>query len=518
MERVREYEPAGDRGVHRPDFKMVPTIAAVVTLVVHLVANAHYGFFRDELYFIICGRHPDFGYVDQPPVVPLLAAATQVFGDSLFLLRAVPALLAAASVFTTCLLVTEFGGGLFAQAFAALIFLFTGVLASFGGKVSTDEIGLLTWPLIALWLVRIARGANPRLWIAIGIAVGVSLESKYMMLFYIAALAVGLIATPLRKLFASSWFAAGCVVAFAIVLPNLVWQWQHGFPMFELLRNGQTEKNLNPSPLLYIIQEILITSLFLAPVWMIGEAWLLERPAYRFLGIAYVVLILEMIVLHGKHYYPASIYTILIAAGAVPIEAWTRTHRSVRVAAVACASLIGIAFLPFSLPVLPEAQFAAYAKSVVHTLHIPKSDFDTERLRQPSPLPGNWADMHGWPELARTVERVYDGLPPKERSQAVVLASNYGEASGIAYYTPRIPVISGHNQFWLWGMHGDSGDVLVQIGGTCFASQHVYQKRRVVAYTDSRWAIGFEQHVPIAICSNPREALAMAWPRARLYR
>jgi hypothetical protein len=497
---------------------VVPTIAAVVTLVVHLVANAHYGFFRDELYFIICGRHPDFGYVDQPPVVPLLAAATQVFGDSLFLLRAVPALLAAASVFTTCLLVTEFGGGPFAQAFAALIFLFTGVLASFGGKVSTDEVGLLTWPLIALWLVRIARGANPRLWIAIGIAVGVSLESKYMMLFYIAALAVGLIATPLRKLFANSWFAAGCVVAFAIVLPNLVWQWQHGFPMFELLRNGQTEKNLNPSPLLYIVQEILITSLFLAPVWMIGEAWLLKRSAYRFLGIAYVVLILEMIVLHGKHYYPASIYTILIAAGAVPIEARTRAHRTVRIGTVALASLIGIAFLPFSLPVLPEAQFSVYAKSVIAILHIPKTDFDTERLRQPSPLPGNWADMHGWPELARTVERVYDGLPPKERSQAVVLASNYGEASAIAYYTPHIPVISGHNQFWLWGLHGHPGDVLVQIGGTCFASQHVYQKRHVVAYTDSRWAIGFEQHVPIAICSNPREALAMAWPRARLYR
>jgi hypothetical protein len=497
---------------------IVPTVAALVTLVVHLIANAHYGFFRDELYFIICGRHPDFGYVDQPPVVPLLAAATQVFGDSLFLLRAVPALLAAASVFTTCLLVTEFGGGLFAQAFAALIFLFTGVLASFGGKVATDEIGLLTWPLIALWIVRIAKGANPRLWIAVGIATGVSIESKYMMLFYIVALAVGVAATSQRRLFASPFFALGCGVAFAIALPNLIWQWQRGFPMFELLRNGQTEKNLNPSPLLYLVQEVLITSLFLAPVWMIGEAWLLKRPAYRFLGIAFVVLIAEMIVLHGKHYYPASIYTILIAAGAVPIEGWTRARRAVRVALAAFATLVGIAFFPFSLPVLPEAQFAAYAKSVVHTLHVPKSDFETERLRQPSPLPGNWADMHGWPELARTVERVYDGLPPNERARAVVLASNYGEASAIAYYTPRIPVISGHNQFWLWGLRGHSGDVLVQIGGTCFASQHLYAERRIVARTESRWAIGFEQHVPIAICSGPRGSLARAWPDVRLYR
>jgi hypothetical protein len=502
-----------------PDKKLlVPTCAALITLVVHLVANAHYGFFRDELYFIICGRRPDFGYVDQPPLVPLLSAVTQVFGNSLFLLRAVPALLAAASVFTTCLLVTEFEGGTFAQAFAGLIFLFTGVLASFGGKVSTDEVGLFTWPLIALWIVRIVRGGSPRLWIAVGIATGVTIQSKYTVIFYVVALGIGVLATSARRLLATPSFALGCALAFAIALPNLLWQWHFGFPMFELLRNGQTEKNLNPSPLLYLVQEVLITSLFIAPVWMIGEVWLLRRPAFRFLGIAYVVLIVEMIVLHGKHYYPASIYPILIAAGAVPIEAWTRAHRPVRVAVVAFATAVGIAFFPFSLPVLPEAQFAVYAKSVVHVLHVPKRDFETERLRQPSPLPGNWADMHGWPELARAVKRVYDGLPARERSRAVVLANNYGEASAIAYFTPRVPVISGHNQFWLWGLHGHSGDVLVQVGGTCFETQHLYGKRRIVAYTDSRWAIGFEQHVPIAICSDPHGTLATQWPKVRLYR
>ena len=496
----------------------VPTAAAIVTLVVHLVANAHYGFFRDELYFIICGRHPDFGYVDQPPLVPLLAAATQVFGHSLFLLRAVPALLAAAGAFTTCLLVTEFGGGLFAQGFAALIFLFTGVLASFGGKVSTDEIGLWTWPLVALWIVRIVNGASPRLWIAVGIATGVTLESKYMMLFYLFALAVGVVATPSRRILGNGYFAIGCALAFAIVLPNLLWQWHYGFPMFELLRNGQTEKNLNPSPMLYLLQEVLITSLFLAPVWMIGEVWLVRRAAFRFLGIAFAVLIAEMIVLHGKHYYPASIYPILIAAGAVPIERWTRPHRRLRVGLVSFAALFGIAFVPFSLPVLPEADFFAYASSVVHTLHVAKKDFDTERRPETSQLPGNWADMHGWPELAGAVQRVYDSLPPRERTQAVVLADNYGEASAIEYFTPRVPVISAHNQFWLWGLHGRAGGVLVQVGGTCFADQHLYAKRRIVAETDSRWAIGFEQHVPIAICSEPRGSLASVWPSIHEYR
>jgi 4-amino-4-deoxy-L-arabinose transferase-like glycosyltransferase len=124
----------------------IPAIAALATLAVHLIGNPHYGFFRDELYFIICGFRPDFGYVDQPPVVPLLAAGTQLFGHSLFLLRAVPALFAAGGAYVTCLLAVEMGGGAFAQFLAALAFIFTGVLTSFGMKVGPDEVGLWLWP------------------------------------------------------------------------------------------------------------------------------------------------------------------------------------------------------------------------------------------------------------------------------------------------------------------------------------------------------------------------------------
>src|SRR5665213_2145841 len=102
------------------DEYLAPAILAGLALIVHLIGNPHYGFFRDELYFIICGRHPDWGYVDQPPLVPLLAAASQAFGISLFLLRMIPALFAAGGVFVTARLVREFGGGAFAQIVAGL--------------------------------------------------------------------------------------------------------------------------------------------------------------------------------------------------------------------------------------------------------------------------------------------------------------------------------------------------------------------------------------------------------------
>ncbi len=495
----------------------IPLVAALVTLAVHVLANAHYGFFRDELYFIICGRHPDWGYVDQPPLVPLLAAATQIFGHSLFLLRVVPALFAAAGAYTTCLLAREFGGGRFAQAFAALIFLGTGVLTSFGGKVSTDEVGLWTWPLIALLVVRITKGADPRTWIAAGVAAGLTLESKYSLIFFLPALALGIVLGPQRRALRSPYFAAGCAVAVAIVLPNVTWQWHHGFPMIELLKNGQNGKNLIASPILFLVQQVLITSLFLAPVWIIGVIWLLRQRDVRFLGIAYIALIVEMIVLHGKHYYPANVYPIVIAAGAVPIERWTDGLRITRAALATCAIVVGLVFAPFAVPVLPEETLVGYAAVVDRALHIERKTLATEHAGLTSALPSDWADMHGWPELAGAVRDVYDSLPPAERAQAVVLADNYGSAAAIQFFTPSVPVISVHNQYWLWGTSGHAGDVLVQIGGTCFRSDRLYASRTVVKTFSSRWGIADEQNLPIAICRKPREPLATVWPDYRSY-
>jgi 4-amino-4-deoxy-L-arabinose transferase-like glycosyltransferase len=213
-----------------------PILAGLLTFVFHLAANPHYGFFRDELYFIICGFHPQWGYVDQPPITPLLAAGTQLFGHSLFLLRAVPAAFAGASVYVICLLVGEFGGGTFAMLLAAICGALCPVLAAFGGKVGPDMVGLWLWPLAALYLVRMAKGGDQRQWLAVGAVIGVSLESKYSVLYFALAFLIGLLFVPERRLLFSKWFAAGALVAVLIAAPNFMWQAVNGFPMLEVLR------------------------------------------------------------------------------------------------------------------------------------------------------------------------------------------------------------------------------------------------------------------------------------------
>ena len=497
--------------------RRVPWIAAVAVFLIHFAGNPHYGYFRDELYFIICGSHPQWGYVDQPPIIPLLSAGTQLFGHSLFLLRAIPALFAAAGVYTTCLLVVELGGGVVAQAIAALTFFFTGVLMSFGTIVSPDSLGLFTWPFMALLVVWLVKGTCPRLWLAVGAIAGFSLESKYSVLFFLLALVVGLLLTPQRHILFNKWSAGGAALAFVVALPNFLWQWSNGFPMLELLRNGQNGKNLIVGPIEYLGQELIITGVVLSLVWIAGFIWLLRQSAFRYLAYAYIVLIIEMLAFHGKHYYPADIYPILIAAGGVAIERWTAAVRSARWVLTAVLVAVGVLELPTAMPVLPEQTYVTYEQTLERASHISRSATATEGNRETSALPGDWADMHGWPEMAATVASVYNALPDAERRQAVVFAGNYGEASAVAFFSPSIPVISEHNQYWLWGTHGYSGNVLVQVGGTCFHADKLFASRTLAATFKDPWAIDYENNLPIWVCRGIKKPLDQVWPAIKSY-
>jgi hypothetical protein len=493
-------------------------IAALAVFVAHAAANPHYGYFRDELYFIICGFHPAWGYVDQPPIAPLLAAGSQLFGHSLFALRLIPAAFAGAGVYATCRLVAALGGDEYAEILAALAFAFTGVLTSFGMKVGPDMAGLWLWPLIALYVLRIVRGADSRWWIAVGVAAGVALETKYTLVFFAIAIVIGLLSTPHRRVLFSVWFLAGVAIATAIALPNVIWQAVNHFPMLELLRNGHDAKNIHAGPLLYIFQQILITNLIFWPLWVIGLAELLRDGAARFLGYAYLLLMAMMIVLGGKDYYPGDFYPILLAGGAVAVARWIR--RPVWRGAVATAIVIaGLIFIPFSLPILSEQSMAAYGARVESALGVHKSVLQNERGATAT-LPNDWADMHGWPELVAQVAAVYNRLPPAERWQTGIFTSNYGEASAIDFFGPALglpPALSGHNNYWLWGPGVYNGSTLLEVGGHCFADEHAYAHATVVAYIDDPWAMSYERHRPITICAGALVSLPQLWPQLRNY-
>jgi hypothetical protein len=492
-------------------------IGAGLAFVVHLLANPHYGFFRDELYFIVCGQHPSWGYVDQPPLAPLLGAASQAFGPSLLLLRAIPAAFAAGAVLVTVQIAAELGGGAFAQILAALGCALCPVLTSFGMKLSPDTIGLWLWPLAVLYLLRLSRGADPRLWLLVGAAIGVSAQAKYTVVYFAAALLVAILCTPERRMLRSRWALAGAAIAAAVALPNFLWQAVHGFPMLELLRNGQHGKNVILSPGGYLVAELLITNPILALLWIAGLVWLWRTPATRFLALTFVILIVAMIASHAKHYYPGDVYPYLFAAGGVAVESWTQRRLWLRPVLASVAVAASFVLLPYVLPVLPVPTFLAFHRAMAPLLHL---EVTKTEHRPESDLPPDWADMHGWPELAETVAHVVESLPPADRARAVIVAGNYGEAAAIEFFGAKLhlpPVVSGHNHYFLWGTHGASGDVLIDVGGDCGARQHLFRDTERAAVFSSPYAMPYETNLPILICRGITRPFGDLWPGLKHY-
>ena len=486
-------------------------IAAAITFVLHVLGNPHYGFFRDELYFIACGRHPAFGYVDQPPLVPWLDALSQSFGPSLVALRALPAFCAGIAVYASCLLAFELGGSTFAAVLTALATALAPVLVAFGTLAGPDMVNYCTWPLAALFVLHALRG-DSRSWLWAGLALGIASEAKYSVAFFGPALLLGIACTRQRREFATPWFWAGCGAAIAIALPSVIWQAAHGFPMIELLKNGQHGKNVVLSPPAFVVQEILITGIVFAPLWIAGFARLLLDAQTRWLGYALAFLFVGMIALHAKSYYPAPAFPILFAAGGAAAESATERLRFWRPVALVVA-LASVLLLPFTMPLLPEETVVAYARAMHY---VPAK---LENNAEPA-LPEVLADMHGWPELTAAVASVYDTLTPADRAKAGIYTGNYGEAAaidffGAAYGLPH--AISGHNNYFLWGHGNYDGSVLIDVGATVDDDRGVCYDVRPGTTFANPWGMRYEDHLGIVVCRRLRAPLERMWARQRHY-
>ncbi|THD46030.1 MAG: glycosyltransferase family 39 protein [Bradyrhizobium sp.] len=491
---------------------------AAVCLAIHLVANANYDVFRDELYFIVCGLHPAFGYVDQPPLIPLIAAASfKLFGTALTPLRLVPALASAATVALTADFARRLGGGRFAQILAGLCVLQAPVLLAFGVLLSTDCLQPLSWLACAWILLRLIDSGDERWWLAFGAVVGVSFESKYLIAFYAVALAIGILATPLRRSLMRPWIWAGAALALAIALPNILWQATHGWPFLEVAGADVGAKSVPRSPLGFLLQQALFIGPVSALVWLAG-LWRLAirppRPELRALAIAYVVAFTIFVVMRGKAYYLTPIYPALFAAGAVARESWLKRPVT-RGVVIAIIVIAGLVTAPTVLPILPPDVLIAYMQAIGLS---PKAT-QTESMKLAA-LPQYYADMFGWREMAAAVSTVYRELPPEDRAQAVFFASNYGEAAALDIYGSPLggpPVISGHNSYFLWGPQGASGKVVIALAHDSSRFADAYKDIRAAGRIENAYAMPYESGLTIWVLREPSASLTDMWDKLKHY-
>jgi Dolichyl-phosphate-mannose-protein mannosyltransferase len=488
-----------------------------VTLLLHICSNGGYGFFRDELYFIVCGNRPDWGYVDQPPLIPLLAAWSHaLFGNSLTGFRIAPGLAMAGTVAMTAEFARLIGGGRFAQWLCGLCVMCTPALLALGVFFSTDMLQPLTWLALSWCIVWLAQTGDQRWWIAFWIVAGGGLWSKYLIGFYVIAIGLGMLATPLRSSLARPWFYAGAAVAFAMIAPNILWQYHNGWPFLELASALGHGKNRALPPVDFLAQQVLVIGPLAAPVWIAGLWKSAVRPAcacYRLFAIAYALLITFFIVAHGKANYLVPVYPVLFASGAVFWEA-ALISPAARIVPLVAIAIEGIVFAPLALPIFPEEAAISYMAAMGIGPRLTSVEVHKEGR-----MPQHFGDMHGWPELAEKVADIYRALPPDDRAKAVFFGRNYGDAAAIDVFGPRLglpPAISAHNNYYLWGPRGYDGSVMIVLGGDPRWYAKMFRSVDVAGHTDNPYAQPSEIQ-PIYVLRGPQIPLGVIWPALKRY-
>jgi hypothetical protein len=491
---------------------IVVAVLAAIMLFLHLLTAGNYGLFVDELYFLAAGQHLAWGYVDMPPLTALLGwLAPLIFGHSVAGIHVLPALLGAGLVLVDGWLVAELGGKAFAQALAGVCILSAGVFLTVYSYLSMNAVEPLIWAGCAALLARLVRTGNTRLWLWFGLLAGLGLMNKNTMLMFGVAVIAGLLLTPARKLLFNRWFFIGGGIALLIFLPNLIWMVQHNFPMLELLQNIRVSgRNVSLNPLQFLLDEIIFLHPLTLPVWLGGLGWLFfhsQGKPYRFLGWTFVFVLGILLVTQGRTYYLAPAFPILLAAGSVWLEAGLVGKLAwLKPAYLTLLVVGGIITAPLFLPVLSPEAYIKYT--------------ETLRLRQPkietfqeSALPQLFADRFGWPEMAQAVAKVYGSLPPEEQAKAVVLTGNYGQAGAIDFYGPELGLpkaISGHQNYYYWGLRGYSGEVVIALGINPQILKQYYQEVVYAGQTHHSYAMTYE-NTGIYICRNPRLSLEKAW-------
>ncbi len=492
---------------------------AAAKLLFHLYTGRRYGYFVDELYYLACSDHLAWGYVDQPPLIALITKVVRtLLGDSLAALRLLPALAGAGLVLLTGFLARELGGRRFAQGFAALTVLVAPGFLGLSNLLTMNAFEPLFWMGCAYLLIRMIKTGDRRLWLCFGVLAGVGLENKHSMLIFGFAILAGLLLTPQRRLMRGAWLWIGGAAALLIFAPNLLWNVRHHFPFLEIQANIRaSHRNVDLPPLRFLAEETLAMLPLSLPIWLAG-LWFYfgarEGKAFRALGCAFVIAAAIIMELDPRIYYLFPAYPLLFASGAVLCEKWFESPLLgwLKIAAPAVLFLLGAALAPLAVPVLPVPDYLRYTQAV----HLQQPRIENAQL---GPLPQLFADQFGWDEMAKTVARAFNSLPPDVRTRTAIFGQNYGQAGAIDFFGPKYGLpkaIGGHQNYFLWGPRGYTGESMLVMGDRRERLEELFGSVELVGHAEHPYSMPY-QHIDIFYCRGLKQPLGELWPRIKAW-
>jgi hypothetical protein len=502
----------------RPTISPIVFVLAIAAFALHFAGRDRYGFFRDELYYIACGNHLAFGYVDQPPLIAVIARLSSfLLGTTLSGFRFFPALAGVCLVLLTGWMTRELGGRRFAQVLACLAVLLAPIYLAFGSFLSMNAFEPVLWMACACILVPILKGGDERLWLLFGAVAGIGLENKHTMLMFGFGVVIGLILTRDWKHLRSKWLWFGGALAFVIFLPNLIWEIRHHWPQIEVVSNAQRLKNTPVGTGRFMGEQTLFFNPVALPIIVAGLGWVLlsrREKRLRAIGWAFLVVITVVITLHGKTYYPVPFYSILLASGSVGVEMFLENKKRLRLTYLALLAVSGLVMLPFAVPILPFDELLRY-QSVISLDGVVKTERDPA-----GDVHQLYGDMLGWENMVETVAGVYDRLPPSDQKHCAILAGNYGEAGAIDLLGGKLGLpkaISAHNNYYLWGTNDHTGEVVILFGQGAESTKTLFSSVERVATISDRHAVAAENNLPVYVCRKPKAPLAELWPSLRYF-
>jgi len=531
-------------------------LIAFANLLFHIYFNNRYGYFRDEFDYISCGDHLAWGYVDQPPLIPfLIHDCRAVLGDSLRSIRFIPALASSLLIVQTAVLARELGGRRFALLLSAVCAVVAPQYLSNGSLLTTNCLEPNLWMGCAYFAILAIKRAGtengPRYWFWFGVVAGLGLQEKYTIALFGFAIVVGLLLTDQRRVFLNRWIWIGGAAAFLIFLPNLLWNIKYDWPFLQLMHNIRAAGRDVVLPLpQFFFQQILLMNPFTAPIWITGLIAFFAssrlRP-YCVLGWSYLVCFTAMFILHGKNYYLAPVYPMLLAAGAVVIESAIETRKNesrinedlinddlinearkieapetarsrrawLKPVIVILLLANGAYLAPVVIPVFSPEKFVAYMHYLPIKLPI------TERGFARLTLPQYYADQFGWEEIVAETALAWNRIPVAERPDCGIFAQDYGQAGAIDFLGRKYglpPALSGHQTWFLWGPRGYSGNCMIVLDDSRENLERLFQHVEFVG-TSADNPYAWERQIDVFICKGSKVGtLTQLWPKVKRWR
>jgi Dolichyl-phosphate-mannose-protein mannosyltransferase len=517
---LRSADPSR-MGIDTPDTPALDRAAWLVPMAFGLaglflvLVPALWGFggpFIDELYYVACSDRPAWGYVDHPPLAPMLLRASRaLLGDGMLALRLPPALAGAAVIVGVGLLAHRLGGGRRGQALACAGLLIAPLLQIMTGFFSMNAFEIAFWFALSWLFVEIELRGASRLWAAFGLVAGLALLNKHTVVLFAVGLGLGLLVTPARRHLVSRWLWLGVAIAAAFALPNLWWQHANGWPSLEFYRNASLHKQTSMPALAVVALQVIFVNPGGLPIWIAGLAFVLRRPRLRPLGVAYLALLAVMAAGHESRPDRISgMYPLLFAAGGVALERmlWSAGRALLGWTLVTWMTAWAALFAPLGLPILPPATTAHWTATLGV---VPQMERGEGKRTE---LPQWFADRYGWEQLVDDVAGARARLAPEERGRVAYFAPSYGQAGALEWLgrdRGLTPVYSTHNTYYLWGPPPEPIDVAIVIGNTSERLGELFESVELATVHDCEFCMPWRDHMPIWIVRRERTPVASHW-------